>query len=650
MPHKKVSGFSLKTQIYGLVIFLGLISFIGSLLISLEHTKDYLNEQMGSHAQDTATSLGLSISPYLDDDNILIAETMVSAIFDSGYYAAMVLTANNGEIILQRENPNSVDTVPNWFIDLFSLNPPARSSEINNGWQIVGKLTVTSHAGVSYYQLWQYGTKASVAFLVILIISLIIAYLILSAVLKPLVMVEQQATSVANKQFVLNPKKPFTRELKLVVNALNTMVKNVQKNFDAMTRQAEKITKEAYLDKLTGLGNRRAFESQFSTNLSEIVDDETATLALVELPSLQKVNTEFGYQAGDKYVLNVVKLLQDNLIQLTDTKIYRLNGGSFIISIAQSLSLCKQEMQAIEKAFDTMSSDTYTKGFAKLVAIAYKHSDPLNKLLKDLDTLITQESSALSNNKSIYAENDGLSLGSQEWKSLIEDLIDSGRIEFLYQPVKTLDTNQVLYNELLAKFYFNDKIIPNNQLFAMAERLNLTEQLDKKLISAASLLISHETKQPYAINLSKQSLLSDTFHFWLTEFMQNNPQCNNNIYFEINETALLKNIELATTNINVFKSLDVGLCIERFGTSFTSFKYLRGLNLDYIKLDGSYVRDLINHTDNNYFIQAVNQICRSLGIKVIACHIENKQIFDLISELECDACQGQFIQQPKNLI
>jgi len=642
-------GASLKTQIYGLVIFLGIVSFIGSLLISVEHTKDYLNEQMGSHAQDTATSLGLSISPYLDEENIIIAETMVSAIFDSGYYAAMELKTIEGKILINRQNPNQVDTVPTWFIEMFELSPPKRISEINNGWQIVGNLSVTSHAGVSYFQLWQYGSKALIAFLFILLFSLAIAYFILSAVLKPLAMVEKQAISVSKKQFLINPAKPFTRELKVVIEALNSMVTNVQKNFDSMTRQAEKITEEAYLDKLTGLGNRRAFESQFSASLSDISDDESATIALIELPSLQTVNNESGYQSGDKYVLSAVNALKDAFVEIEGTKIYRINGGSFIVTIAQSTSLCQDEIRALNNQFLSLEGNDYPKGFAKLVATPYNNSDSLKKLLIDLDNLITQDSTQLKIKDTIFTENLGLSIGLQDWKNLIENLMNTGHIQFLYQPVKDINNVDVLYDELLAKFYYDDKVIPNNQLFAMAERLKLTQELDVKLITTAVEFVSPDLNNTLAINLSQQSLFSTSFYLWLKEFMVENEHCRDRLIFEINETALLKDINLATKHINLFKALGINICIERFGTSFTSFKYLRGLDLDFIKLDGSYIKDLINHTENNYYIQAVNQVCHSLGIKVIACHIESDVILNLIKELECDACQGQYIQSPTEL-
>ena len=657
MPLSKVKGFSLKTQIYGLVIFLGMLSFIGALLVSVDHTKEYLNEQMSSHAQDTATSLGLSIAPYIASDDIIIVETMVSAIFDSGYYAAMTLTStDDNSVILTREAPSTIETVPNWFINMFKLTPPSKESQINTGWRIAAKLTVTSHAGVSYYQLWQYATKAFIAFAFILVISLVLAYFILNAVLKPLSLVEKQAIAVSKKQFTINPKQSFTRELNVVVNALNSMVENVQKNFNSLTGQAEKFTKEAYLDTLTGLGNRRAFDNQFTSHLEEIDEALIGTIALVELPSLQGVNQSRGYQAGDLYVNNMVNLVQESFKEVTDFSFYRINGGSFIIAVAQPFALCQEDIQRVLEAFKQKEGDDYPNGFAKLVSTSYNKSDSVKKLLMNLDTLLTEKTPQQHAELASIADNKGLSLGLQQWKTLINDLIQNGHIAFLSQPVhqcqhdKTAISKQKpLYNELLAKFYYDNEVIPNNQLFAMAERLKLTEQLDKKLISAAANLVKDDMSSPIAINLSQQSLLSSSFCQWLTGFINNNKHCQEQIYFEINESALLKNITQASKHIHSFKALNIGICIERFGTSFTSFKYINGLDLDYIKIDGSYIRDIEANNDNKHFIQAVNQICHGLGIKVVACHIENENTLSIVKELDCDAAQGQFIQAPEAL-
>ena len=150
------TGISLRTQLYSLVIGIALITFIGASWVSVDTTRTYLNDQMKSHAQDAATSVGLSISPYMDGENSMIVETMIVAIFDSGYYQKVSLIDVDDKVMMSRENNRVIDGVPSWFINFFELTPPIMSSEVSNGWNIAGIISFQSHVGSSYLKLWQH--------------------------------------------------------------------------------------------------------------------------------------------------------------------------------------------------------------------------------------------------------------------------------------------------------------------------------------------------------------------------------------------------------------------------------------------------------------------------------------------------------------
>lgn len=115
----------LSTQLStSLLVFLILV-FAGSFVINVKLTREYVNEQLATHAQDTATSLGLSITPYLSEDNgIAVAETMVNAIFDRGFYQYITITDMEGNLLIEKRNPTTVDTVPSWFTDIVEITPP----------------------------------------------------------------------------------------------------------------------------------------------------------------------------------------------------------------------------------------------------------------------------------------------------------------------------------------------------------------------------------------------------------------------------------------------------------------------------------------------------------------------------------------------
>ena len=147
-----------------LLIFL-LAVFIGSFLINVKLTREYVNEQLATHAQDTATSLGLSISPYVSEDGGLpIAETMINAIFDSGYYQTILLTDLDGKPVIVRENPNKIDTVPTWFTNVVEVTPPTKETNLTDGWNMSGYLAVKSHPGLANEKLWESITQSAIMF------------------------------------------------------------------------------------------------------------------------------------------------------------------------------------------------------------------------------------------------------------------------------------------------------------------------------------------------------------------------------------------------------------------------------------------------------------------------------------------------------
>ena len=256
-------GIALSTQLSWLLIFLAVITFAATVLVSTGNMRSYLDTQLSRSALDTANSLGLSISPYVSGDEQIMADTMISAIFDSGYYLSITYTDTKQQLLFERNNPVMVQGVPDWFIQLFSLHPPVMSSEVNDGWRIAGVLKVQSHPGFAYTSLWDHTKAVFWTSLLICLLALIAVHWLLQVVLKPLKDIEKQAGLLAEKRFELLNYLPLTKELRTVVYALNHMVGNVKRSFTELTNRAEQLNQQAYIDSLTALPNRRALVQSF---------------------------------------------------------------------------------------------------------------------------------------------------------------------------------------------------------------------------------------------------------------------------------------------------------------------------------------------------------------------------------------------------
>ena len=295
--------------IFTLVLFF--LLFTGTWLAKLESTKSFLIDQLESHAQDTATSLGLSISQHNLEQDDPVIETMINAVFDRGYYKIIRYTGAEKNVIYDRELDVIIENVPQWFIRLIPLTTPEAEANIMSGWIQAGTIYVKSHPGYAYKTLWEDVRSVTIWFLICAIIVLIVGGFGLKLLLKPLVKVEAQADALCKKRYEIQEKVPWTKELRRVVEAMNRMTSKVKEMFDEQVTIAEGLKKHAYLDSLTGLGNRRFFDTQITARLDRGDSTTKGIVLLVQIQNLHQLNQEKGFQAGDDLLQKVANILQD---------------------------------------------------------------------------------------------------------------------------------------------------------------------------------------------------------------------------------------------------------------------------------------------------------------------------------------------------
>ena len=155
---------SLKKQMMIFIASMLLVVLAGTFALNITNTKNFLQDQLRSHAQDTATSLGLSLSSNADPEDIATMETMINAVFDRGYYTQIKLINMDGKALYQRDNATTMEAVPSWFIKLIDIQAPTAEAVVQAGWVPLGNLSVTSHPGYAYIKLWQELIQLSIWF------------------------------------------------------------------------------------------------------------------------------------------------------------------------------------------------------------------------------------------------------------------------------------------------------------------------------------------------------------------------------------------------------------------------------------------------------------------------------------------------------
>jgi diguanylate cyclase (GGDEF)-like protein len=624
--------------------------FLGTLMLNVSNTRDAIEQQLASHAQDTATSFGLSITPYIGDENDLpLIETMMSVIFDRGYYRSIVLKDVEDTILLEKHNPDAIDGVPAWFMRWFPLNPPMVTSEINDGWTIAAVLTVQSHPGIGYQQLWRNTIDSFTLISLIFALALALLIVLVRLITVPISAVVKQVEAISEQKFEQLHISPRTLELKVFVNSFNKMSQGLNDLFARLSNQTERYRQFAYSDNLTKVGNRRAFDLAFDALLSDTEQRPHGFLLLIRLSSLNQVNSNIGFVAGDDYIKGVCAVINQVLEpQTTPCTLYRLNGADFCLLLedveeAQGIIVIQSLMdkcKAIEKC-------EFESGTIHIGAGGFTYGDNKGKVLEKVDSALTN--AATEEQRWQLASQLNMVQSNEIWREQITLLLKSGQADFVAQPIESF-SGQIEYQEWFARFRDprNEQYLPMTELIPVSIRLDFAQKIDELLVLCALQKIPHVAGN-VGLNLSRFSLLQPVFQDWLMKQLSLLGESCQRLILEIPERALLGDIESLSSFVAQLKAMGVRITIERFGAQFAAFTQLRKMRPDYLKLDGRYIKNIDSEEDNQLFVHSLVNIAHGLGIKIIAERVETEQEGQTLKDMGVDLVQGYFVGAPKAL-
>jgi len=296
-----------KQLLIAICVFL-VVAFSGSFIVSLESSRAQYVNQLRSHAQDAATALALSLTPNIDDP--AMTELMVSSIFDSGYYASIrVVDLSNNQVLVERAAEPDASGVPAWFVKMIGLAPAGGDAIVSRGWQQAARVEVISHPMFALAKLWQSALGSLGWLLLCGAASAVLGALLLRRQLKPLDYMVEQSHAIARREFISLPDLPRTPELRRVVQAMNQMVEKLKALFNEQTERSEKLRVESYQDSLTGLANRRYFEMQLNSRVSNLEEASSGYLLILRVNDLAGLNQRLGGQRTDQLLQAVSQQL-----------------------------------------------------------------------------------------------------------------------------------------------------------------------------------------------------------------------------------------------------------------------------------------------------------------------------------------------------
>jgi diguanylate cyclase (GGDEF)-like protein/PAS domain S-box-containing protein len=427
-------------------------------------------------------------------------------------------------------------------------------------------------------------------------------------------------------------------------------------------RLSEKLSYQASHDSLTGLVNRREFENRISKAIENTkIDDNEHALFFLDLDQFKIINDTCGHLAGDHLLREIVSLISP-LIRQGDT-LARIGGDEFGVllekcAIQQAQSIGEQIRQKINDYRFVWEDREMSIGVSIGVVPINSATPSITIAMSDADAACYLAKDAGRNRLHIYQQGDediATRHGEMTWVNKIQQALNNDRFILAAQQITGLNEEfrHDRHYEILVRMIdeSGDTVAPGEFLPA-AERYNLTPSIDRWVISNTfSWFSSHpdilETLTLCSINLSGNTLSDDTFtDFLFQQFEQYNIP-SQKICFEITETSAISNLDVAQRFFHSFsKELRCKFSLDDFGTGLSSFAYLKTMPVDYIKIDGQFVKDITSDQIDMAMVRSINEIGQIMGKKTIAEFVESEQILKQLKLIGIDYVQGYHIARP----
>jgi diguanylate cyclase (GGDEF)-like protein len=651
---------TLYRQIIISMISLFVLGFLGTVIITTGNLRTFLITQLEIHAQDTATSLGLSLSRPVQANDMTIVHSMVDAIYDRGYYQVIEVTSIDDMPLITRKHPDVTQNIPGWFINLVDLQAPTAEAMIMSGWTHAANVYVTSHPGNAYKELWSSTIGTFWLFLISASVILTLGLLAVHYLLRPLREVEIQADAICNRSYPVQEKLPRTRELRQVVMAMNRLSVKISEIFSEQSALTERLREQAFQDPVTGLGNRRYFDRQIENLVESREDSSHGALLLLEIRGLTDINESSGYVAGDQLLQRAADILGNATKSIDNCFAARISGAEYSIVAAgldQGGAISLAEILSHDLLQLRIDGHTRSEDIGHIGVALWKQGDTVYTLLSEADAALRTAQSSGQNTWQLYetAPADHTEIhGNEQWRLFLEQAINSGNISLMAQPVYGLDkeTPELLHKEILLRIHDNKgQPVKAGSFMPMAERMGFASAIDKLAISNLLTYMAYETDKLsiYAINLSSSSIHNPVFVQWLCSQLHAAPASARRLLIEFSEYSALKNIQETRNLIARLEAHGCHCGIDHFGRGFYSFSYLRSIKIRYLKIDGSYIRGLDKEEDNRFFIKALTDTAHSIDIKVIAQTVETLEERDTLRAMKLDGIQGYLTGKPETL-
>jgi diguanylate cyclase (GGDEF)-like protein/PAS domain S-box-containing protein len=413
-------------------------------------------------------------------------------------------------------------------------------------------------------------------------------------------------------------------------------------------------------DTLTGLPNRVSLQRALEQALQA---GEVGAVLFIDIDHFKYVNDNLGHRSGDQLICGVSGVLKE-AVKRHGGQLFRMGGDEYAVHLPEALRA--QAAEAGEHLLDALrhfrfqsTSNQRVSSVTASIGVALHpfHGADVATLLASADMAMYQAKDGGRNRVALF-DQDAQSLrrthSRVQWANKLRESLDEDRLVLYYQPVVRLSDFRTVHCEILVRLREdNGQVVLPSQFIEYAESLGMVQEIDLRVVERViEHLQSEQQRQApmrYFVNLSRVSISDPQwvrrFHALLNASRVDHSQ----LVFEITETAAMCDVDATQQFIREVKQLGCRFALDDFGAGFSSFYYLKRFDVDYLKIDGGFVRDLAHDEANRIFVRALCDVAKGLNKQVVAEWVESRETLQVLSRMGTLYGQGYLFQRPAPL-
>ncbi|OYY94043.1 MAG: hypothetical protein B7Y41_08915 [Hydrogenophilales bacterium 28-61-23] len=486
-------------------------------------------------------------------------------------------------------------------------------------------------------------------------------------IVQPIGMLTEAVEKIAAGDLNARVKIETGGEFAVLERGINHMAAELKNSYDTLQEKIRaataKLSWQASHDPLTGLLNRHGFDAALQQAWDSTQQtDMRHCLLYLDLDQFKLVNDTSGHQAGDELLRQLASAMRQSL-RGSDV-IARLGGDEFGVLLNECSAPVGEQLgeklrHLIGDFRFSWNGRVYQVGASIGLVELDRHWPDTAHLMSAADAACYAAKDAGRNKVRLYRRGDEeveRRRGEMEWVGRLKRAMQADHFQLYYQPIVALaDSTSEPHYELLLRLHDEESPVLPMAFIPAAERYQLMPMIDRWVIERAlavcvpGMNASLEKPVMVSINLSGASLSDTQFQVFIHKVMRENAAIAPQFCFEITETTAISNLETVLVLIENLKTLGCKFALDDFGSGLSSFAYLHNLAVDYLKIDGAFVRDMARDPVDAAMVEAIAKVARIMGIKTVAEYVEDQATVDALKALGVDYGQGHHFAEAKPL-